>query len=59
MSEEQPAFEVRVGLRHYRIWTDGRTDGFKEGEQPVLIVNRIPLKTRLADMQRPSDPPRR
>jgi hypothetical protein len=39
---DQPAFEVRVGDRHYRIWANGKAEGFEDGETPVLIVNRIP-----------------
>jgi len=39
----EPAFEVLVGGRHYRIWANGRTDGFGDGNQTVLIINRIPL----------------
>lgn len=47
LRDSKPAFEVRVGdplmpARHYRIWADGRVEGFKDGELPVLIMNRIP-----------------
>ncbi len=38
---DKPAFEVR-GLdgSAYRIWADGRIDGF--GPNPGIIINRIP-----------------
>lgn len=38
-----PAFEMRdLHGKHYRIWSDGRTEGFEDVE-PRLIINRIPL----------------
>jgi hypothetical protein len=39
---DDPAFEVRVGDKHYKIWRSGRTEGFSQGDAPVLVVNRIP-----------------
>src|SRR5262245_31260741 len=49
-----PIFEVRImdagGLiqRHYGIWEDGRTEGFEDGDKPVLVINRIPHVVREA-----------
>lgn len=39
---EKPALEVRVGQRVYRVWASGMTEGFDDGDQPVMVVNRIP-----------------
>ena len=36
-----PAFEVRDGSKVYRIWSDGRIDGF--GTE-AIVVNRIPAE---------------
>ena len=36
------AFTVRVGDRTYNIYADGRTEGFEDGDKPVMVVNRIP-----------------
>lgn len=47
----KPDFEVCVGNpagehKWYRIWANGQTEGFKDGDKPVLIVNRIPLHNK-------------
>lgn len=38
-------FEVRTKDHVFRIWADGRTEGFKElaGEGPCIVTNRMPL----------------
>lgn len=41
--ELMPAFEIRVRGKTYRIWANGRTEGFEDGDAPVLVVNNIPL----------------
>lgn len=43
-----PAFEVKdYSGKHYRIWADGRIDGF-ENMKPRIVINRIPLFEGLA-----------
>ena len=34
---DRPIFEIRDGDKHYRIWANGRTEGFKA----PIVVNRI------------------
>ena len=38
-TEEKPAFEVRSGGEVYRIWANGKVEGF---EEPTFVINRIP-----------------
>jgi hypothetical protein len=45
---EEPAFEVRVGPlngehRVYRVWANGKIEGFEDGDKPIMVCNRIPL----------------
>lgn len=38
---DRPAFEVTdLAGKHYRIWADGRVDGFDI--EPCVVINRIP-----------------
>ena len=37
---DEPAFEVRSGESVWRIYADGRIEGFPEGS---IVYNRIPL----------------
>ena len=41
MATDKPAFEVIVDGHSYRIWADGRHEGFS-GRQ-VITLNRIPV----------------
>lgn len=44
MSEE-PVFEITdLDGEHYKIWANGRTEGF-EKMSPRVVINRIPLLT--------------
>lgn len=38
----KPAFTVLVGEKVFNIWANGRTEGFEDGEKPLLVINRIP-----------------
>lgn len=45
-SELKPFFEVIVGNpagehKHYKIYANGLTEGFEDGDKAVIIVNRI------------------
>ena len=40
-----PDFEVRVGDRVFKVWANGRTEGFDEFGAP-FIINRILALTR-------------
>lgn len=40
-----PAFEMIYPDRAYRVWTDGRTEGF---EPDAILINRIPQHTNSA-----------
>lgn len=43
IASENPAFEVRCGDKVFKIWADGRTEGFEGAPgQPRLIINSIP-----------------
>jgi len=43
MSDDIPAFEVTdLNGKSFRIWADGRIEGF-EDMNPRVIINRIPL----------------
>ena len=37
--DDNPAFEVIHGIHIYRIWADGRIEGFPPGS---VAINRIP-----------------
>lgn len=37
---DRPAFEVRGPDNHYKIWADGRIEGFGKS---TMIINRIPV----------------
>lgn len=54
MIEDKPAFEVIEPSGHaYRIWADGRTEGFGES----IVINRIPMiaNVRVTDALRSRD----
>jgi hypothetical protein len=40
---DRPAFEVTdMSGRHYKIWRDGRIEGFDM--KPCVVINRIPIE---------------
>lgn len=47
MSQQHPDdkahFEVHCGDKVFRIWADGRTEGFEDQPEPRVVINRIPL----------------
>ena len=50
----QVAFEVRVGPlngehRIYRVWANGVTEGFQDGDATVMVINKIPQLMRQAE----------
>lgn len=40
---DRPAFEVRTADHTYRIWANGKTEGFDSSAVPFVIINRIPI----------------
>lgn len=45
---ERAAFEVCVGDKVFRVWADGRTEGFVESDKPCIVINLIPQMLALA-----------
>ena len=69
----RPCFEVRVGNpaedhKHYKIYADGRVEGFEDGDKPVMVINRLErlihgklvvddeMAARLLEIEKPSTP---
>lgn len=41
MEHDKPAFECHVGDRIYKIWANGRTEGFEDGDKRVRMTDRV------------------
>lgn len=43
MSDLRPAFEVITQDTHFKIWANGKVEGFGHGGRQTVVINRIPV----------------